>query len=118
MTPATSSPARSAPVFAALGDPTRLRLVERLGRHGPASITALTAGTALTRQAVTKHLGVLAAAGLVHDERRGREHLWALDAAPLRDAAEWLEQYRVEWESRLDRLEAFLAEPSDPKDTP
>lgn len=116
MTPAAT--VRRAPVFAALGDPTRLRLVERLGREGPASITTLTAGTPLTRQAVTKHLAVLAAAGLVHDERRGREHLWALDAAPLRDAAEWLEQYRVEWEDRLDRLEDFLAASPEPKDEP
>lgn len=63
----------------------------------------------MTRQALTKHLEVLADAGLVRDYRRGRERVWALEAAPLREVAEWLEQYRVLWEERLDRLEAFLA---------
>lgn len=106
MTPAPAT--RRAPIFAALGDPTRLRIVDRLGRAGPASITTLTRGTSLTRQAVTKHLAVLAEAGLVHDARRGRERVWALDAAPLREVAEWVEQYRAQWEDRLDRLEAFL----------
>lgn len=115
---ASPASARRAPVFAALGDPTRLRLIERLGRGGPASITALTEGTALTRQAVTKHLGVLAAAGLVRDERRGREHRWALEPATLRDAAGWLEQYRAEWEARLDRLDAFLQSPDPQEPTP
>ena len=105
----TSSAARPAPVFAALGDPTRLRLVDRLRREGPSSTSALRSGTPITRQAVTKHLEVLAEAGLVRDERRGRERVWALEAAPLREVAEWVEQYRALWEERLDRLEAFLA---------
>jgi DNA-binding transcriptional ArsR family regulator len=106
-----------ATIFSALGDPTRLQLVERLGKQGPTSITALTEGMEMTRQAVTRHLEVLAAVGLVHDVRRGRERLWELDPAPLHEAAGWLEQYRAEWESRFDRLEAFLAspEPQEPE---
>src|ERR1700682_4254371 len=70
---------RAAPVFAALGDETRLALVARLSSEGPLSITRLTAGSAVTRQAVTKHLDVLATAGLVSDVRRGRERLWELE---------------------------------------
>lgn len=113
MTPST----RPAPIFAALGDPTRLQLVDRLGRRGPASISALTRGTAMSRQAVTKHLRVLADAGLVADTRQGREHVWALRAAPLREVAEWVEQYRAQWEERLDRLESYLATlPPEPQD--
>lgn len=95
-------------VFAALGDPTRLRIVERLHEVPELSIHGLTEGTSLTRQAVTKHLRVLAAAGLVRDVRRGRERMWALDGAPLRDVAAWVETYRRHWEDRFDRLDAFL----------
>lgn len=114
MPPAPAS--RRAPIFAALGDPTRLRIVDRLGHGGPASISSLTRGSALTRQAVTKHLAVLAEVGLVHDRRRGRERLWALDPAPLRELAEWIDQYRAQWEDRLDRLEAYLQ--TLPEETP
>ena len=70
---------RAAPVFAALGDETRLGLVARLSSEGPLSITRLTAGSAVTRQAITKHLYVLAMAGLVSDVRHGRERNWELE---------------------------------------
>ena len=78
--------AYAAPLFAALGDATRLALLDRLGTGGPQSITRLTAGSAVTRQAITKHLQVLAGAGLVHDTRRGRERIWALDTSRLDEA--------------------------------
>ena len=68
-----------APIFAALGDETRLRIVLRLADEGPQSITRLTEGTAVTRQAITKHLVVLADAGIVRGKKRGREHLWEVE---------------------------------------
>ncbi|MEQ1508641.1 MAG: metalloregulator ArsR/SmtB family transcription factor, partial [Myxococcota bacterium] len=73
----------AAPLFAALGDDTRLRLLADLGAGGPQSITRLTAGTTVSRQAVTKHLHVLADAGLVRGVRRGREQLWAVERRRL-----------------------------------
>lgn len=108
-------PARTAPVFAALGDPTRLRLLTRLGR-GEASLSTLAAGTGMSRQAVTKHLDVLARAGLVHDTRRGRERRYCADAAPLAEAADWIATWRAEWETSFDRLAAYLE--TLPKDPP
>src|SRR3989442_13854672 len=77
---------RAAPVFAALGDETRLSLVARLSSDGPLSITRLTAGSAVTRQAVTKHLDVLAMAGLVSDLRRGRERIWGVELEQMEPA--------------------------------
>src|SRR5260370_14828278 len=74
---------RAAPVFAALGDETRLALVGRLSSHGPLSITRLTAGSAVTRQAITKHLDVLATAGLASDVRRGRERACELEVEEI-----------------------------------
>jgi DNA-binding transcriptional ArsR family regulator len=97
--------------FAALGDPTRLRLVERLHAAPALSITLLTAGTELTRQAVTKHLEVLREAGLVRDVKQGRERVWMLDGAPLQGMWTWLQRYRGHWEPRLDRLASFVEEP-------
>ena len=74
-----------APVFAALGDETRLRIVSRLVDGRARSITALAAGEPVTRQAITKHLRVLQDAGLVRSERRGREQLWELERARLEE---------------------------------
>lgn len=98
-------------VFAALGDVTRLQLLDRLRGGQARSITTLSAGTSLTRQAITRHLEVLADAGLVRDEKHGRERLFSLDPAPLAVVAEWADQFRRQWDDRLDRLEAFLGEP-------
>lgn len=95
-------------LFAALGDDTRLRLLDRLRAFPELSTSSLASGTDLTRQAVTKHLEVLAQVGLVRDTRRGRERVWRLDAAPLRGVAAWAEAYRDAWEGRFDRLEAYL----------
>ena len=106
----TTGPADAAPLFAALGDETRLALLDRLGASGPQSITRLTAGSAITRQAITKHLHVLADAGLVHDVRRGREHIWELDADRLDEARRSLDQIARQWDEALARLKAFVEE--------
>jgi DNA-binding transcriptional ArsR family regulator len=102
--------ARAEPVFAALGDETRLALVARLCAGGPQSITRLTAGSAVTRQAITKHLETLAAAGLVHDVRRGRERIWELDTDRLGEARRWLDQISKRWDEALERLKKFVEE--------
>src|SRR5580700_7830871 len=81
----------SAPVFAALGDETRLRLVSRLCDCGPMSITSLTAGSNVTRQAITKHLRVMQHAGLLRGKRHGRESVWQLDRRRLEDARGYLD---------------------------
>lgn len=98
----------SAPVFAALGDPHRMVLVSRLSRRGPLSITHLTEGTTITRQAVTKHLRVLEAAGLARSEKSGRETVWALDQRPLAKAREHLDLISRQWDDALERLRAFV----------
>ena len=100
----------SVPVFAALGDPTRLRLVARLGTEGPLSIARLTDGTDVTRQAVSKHLRVLAGAGLARGVRRGREQLWRIEAAPLDEARRSLERISQGWDEALGRLKAAVEE--------
>lgn len=99
---------RHAAVFAALGDPTRLRLVAALCTGGALSIAQLTAGTTITRQAVTRHLHVLADAGLVRDTRLGRERRWAFEPAPLEAARRSLEQVAQQWDQALERLRASV----------
>jgi DNA-binding transcriptional ArsR family regulator len=107
---AAASLARAAPVFAALGDPTRLALVGRLCADGPLSITGLTASAAVTRQAVTKHLSVLAAAGVVRDGWRGRERIWEIEKGSLEAARRCLDGISRQWDSALDRLRQFVEE--------
>jgi DNA-binding transcriptional ArsR family regulator len=104
----TADPADAAPLFAALGDETRLALVDRLCAGGPQSITRLTAGSAVTRQAITKHLHILADAGLVHDSRRGRERIWELDVERLDEARRYLDQIAQQWDAALVRLKRFI----------
>jgi DNA-binding transcriptional ArsR family regulator len=99
---------RSAPVFAALGDGTRLRLVSRLIAEGPASITRLTEGAGVTRQAVTKHLRVLEGAGLARGVRRGRERQWELQPEQLQEARRALDVISRQWDEVLLRLRAFV----------
>lgn len=105
---AARSWASSAPLFAALGDATRLGVVARLCRDGPLSITELAADSRVTRQAVSKHLRVLADVGLVKSERTGREHVWRLEPEGLGEAHRCLEQISREWDARLERLRAFV----------
>lgn len=103
--------AHAAPVFAALGDATRLTLLVRLGSSGPQSIARLAAGSAVTRQAVTKHLHVLDEAGLVHGARRGRERIWQVDTARVSEAGRFLDAISRRWDERLDRLTKFVEAP-------
>jgi DNA-binding transcriptional ArsR family regulator len=106
----TAGLAYAAPLFAALGDETRLALVARLCSGGPQSIARLTTGSAVTRQAITKHLDVLAGAGLVHDLRRGRERIWELDTDRLGEAGRHLDQISKQWDHALARLKKFVEE--------
>ncbi len=106
--PRTQVLQRSAPIFAALGDPTRLRLVAALCAGGALSIAQLTAGTAVTGQAVTKHLEVLAGAGIVHDIRHGRERLWELQPSRIDEARRSLEAIAAQWDQALARLKSFV----------
>lgn len=99
---------RGAAVFAALGDRTRLRLITRLGEEPRSSISRLTEGTTLTRQAVTKHLRVLRKAGLVRDVRRGRERLFEVRPGSIEDARRALETMSRQWDAALARLKAFV----------
>jgi DNA-binding transcriptional ArsR family regulator len=95
-------------VFAALGDKTRLDLVARLCAAGPLSITRLTAGADVTRQAITKHLNILAGAGLVKDLRVGRERLWEVETRQLDEARRCLDQISSQWDEALGRLKMVV----------
>lgn len=96
-----------APVFAALGEPTRLKLVALLCAGGAFSISQLTATTDISRQAVTKHLKVLADAGLVRDVKSGRERLWQLEPGQIEEARRTLDIIGREWESTLRKLKHY-----------
>ncbi|MBA3948227.1 MAG: helix-turn-helix transcriptional regulator [Herpetosiphonaceae bacterium] len=104
----TADQSDAAPLFAALGDETRLALVDRLCAGGPLSIARLTAGSTVTRQAITKHLQILAAVGLVHDRWHGRERIWELDTARLDEARRRLDQISQQWDEALNRLKRFV----------
>lgn len=95
-------------MFAALGDETRIRLVSRLCEGGPMSITKLTEGSDLTRQAITKHLRVMEGAGLVRASRRGRESVWTLEPGRLEDVRRYLDTISQQWDAALDRLKRFV----------
>jgi DNA-binding transcriptional ArsR family regulator len=97
-------------VFTAIGDPTRRLLLERLRGSEPLSLSELSAGLPITRQAVTKHLESLRQAGLVRVRRVGRELLHELESAPLKNVDDWLAPYAGAWDARLARLEAHLEE--------
>jgi len=98
----------SAPVFAALGDETRLRLVSRLCEGGPQSIVKLTEDADVTRQAVAKHLRVLADAGVVRGRRAGRESVWEIEPDRLEAARECLDLISARWDAAIERLRAFV----------
>jgi DNA-binding transcriptional ArsR family regulator len=99
-----------ASVFAALGDETRLSMLTKLCNGKPQSISRLTTGTTLTRQAVTKHLRVLADAGVVRCTRLGRESLFALEPKPLEELRAYLDQVSKQWDDALARLKSFVEE--------
>jgi len=108
--PTKRSLTSAALMFAALGDPTRLMLVRQLSEGGPASISALAEQQDMTRQGVTKHLQVLAGAGIIGGERRGREHVWAINPARLADAQRHLAAIARGWDDALARLKGHLGE--------
>jgi DNA-binding transcriptional ArsR family regulator len=108
--PPRSSPRTPAPVFAALGDENRLRLLARLSRGEPMSISRLTAGSGITRQGVTKHLRVLAGAGLVRSSRQGKESLWRLERRRLEEARRSLDLISRQWDEALSKLQMFVEE--------
>lgn len=100
--------AGSAPVFAALGDETRLQVVSRLCNEGPLSIVRLSSNTGVSRQAVSKHLRVLEDAGLVRSSKEGRENVYTLEPRALIEAKRWLDTISLEWDHTLERLRAFV----------
>jgi DNA-binding transcriptional ArsR family regulator len=107
----SSLPARGgahAPVFAALGDGTRLALVAKLSGGQPCSISQLTKGSRLTRQAITKHLRVLESVGIVHSVHAGRESLFEFDPTPIEEMREYLDFVSEQWDHALARLKSFI----------
>jgi DNA-binding transcriptional ArsR family regulator len=107
---AAASLSEAAPVFAALGEATRLALVARLCAEGPLSIARLSEGTAVTRQAITKHLLTLERAGVVQGMRSGRERIWELETRRLEKARRCLDQISDQWDAAIARLRAFVEE--------
>jgi len=105
---ARSGARRSASVFAALGDETRLRLLARLSRDGPQSITNLASETKVTRQAVTKHLRRMERAGVLRAMRAGRESRWEVEPASLDAAGQYLRAISDQWDAALARLKRFV----------
>ena len=100
--------ADAAPLFAALGDPTRLRLVARLSQEGPLSISRLAEGGGVSRQAIAKHLRLLEEAGLVEGTRAGREHVFELRPRRLAEIHRHLERISTQWDRALDRLRRLV----------
>ena len=100
----------AAPVFAALGEATRLTLVAKLCTEGPLSIARLSEGTGVTRQAITKHLHTLAHAGVLRGTRSGRERIWEVETRRLEKARRCLDQISDQWDAAIARLQAFVEE--------
>ena len=96
------------PLFAALGDETRLRLVRRLGQGPALSVAQLSEGLPVSRQAVSKHLRILQGAGLVTPTKRGREQLYVLEAGRVDDARVFLDGISAGWDRALERLRALV----------
>ena len=97
-------------LFAALGDPTRLMLVRQLSQGGPASISVLAEQQDMTRQGVTKHLQVLAAAGIIDGSRQGREQVWTLNPKRLAEARRHLDVIAAGWDEALERFKKLVEE--------
>ena len=95
-------------VFMAVADPTRRSMLTRMRVEGPLSIKQLAAPLSISRQAVTKHLDILHACGLVRVRRAGRGRLHCLASSPLKEVENWLEPYAREWDERLSRLQRHL----------
>lgn len=95
-------------MFAALGDPTRLRVVGRLSSEGPLSISALSLDAGVTRQAITKHLRALSDAGVVRDRWQGRERIFELEPRRLALARRYLDLVSMQWDAAIGRLKTFV----------
>ncbi len=108
--PSDTGAARAGAVFDALGDPTRRAVLEAVATSGPVTATELAQRFPVSRQAVQKHLGALAAADLVTAERSGRDVRYRLTPAPLDGAAAWLTEVGGRWDARLERLRASLTD--------
>ncbi|MGV0814018.1 metalloregulator ArsR/SmtB family transcription factor [Mycolicibacterium boenickei] len=104
----TAAVADRAPLFDALGDPNRLRIVTRLCEGGPCSTVQLTQVIPVTRQAATKHLLLLEAVGLVTSDRKGRERIWRIQPEPLAEASEYLTALSRRWDRAIDRLRSYV----------
>ena len=99
---------KTAPMFAALGDPIRLRMVSRLCAEGPLPTVQLQQGTNVSRQAITKHLYLLEESGLVKSERVSRDRLWRIEARQLKKIQAYLDQISAQWDAALERLRGFV----------
>jgi len=99
---------KQVPIFAALGDPTRIMLIQKLSDGSRESISALSEGSRITRQAITKHLNVLQKAGLVRAERDGREMLFQLSPGKIDDARKSLDGISRQWDVALAKLKRFV----------
>jgi len=100
--------AEAALLFAAFGDETRLAVVRQLSLCGPASISTLAQNFGISRQGVTKHLQLLAQAGVIRGEREGREHIWTLEPDRVAEAQQCLEQVGRGWDNALARLKSHI----------
>jgi DNA-binding transcriptional ArsR family regulator len=98
----------TAPLFDALGDPNRLRIVSRLCDGGPCSTSEVTQVVPVSRQAATKHLLLLEAVGLVSSHRQGRERIWRMRPEPLAEASQYLTTLSKRWDRAIDRLRAYV----------
>jgi DNA-binding transcriptional ArsR family regulator len=99
-----------APLFDALGDPNRLRIIVRLCELGPSSTSQVSGVVPVTRQAASKHLALLESAGLVTSSRRGRERVWTVQTEPLALASDYLTQLSRRWDAAVERLRAYVEE--------
>ena len=106
----STSAVERAPLFDALGDPNRLRIITRLCDGGPCSTTEVTTVVSVSRQAATKHLLLLEAVGLVSSKRHGRERIWRVQPKPLTEASEYLAALSQRWDRAIDRLRAYVEE--------
>jgi DNA-binding transcriptional ArsR family regulator len=105
-----AKPQSRVPLFVALGDETRLSLVAKLCGGQPYSISQLTRGSKLTRQAITKHLRVLESVGIVHSVRSGRRSLFEFDPDPIGELNKYLNFVSEQWDRTLSRLRSFVEE--------
>ena len=104
----TSRRTKMTPLFAALGDPVRLAMVDRLCRDGPLPTIRFKQDTPVSRQAVTKHLRMLEDAGLVQSQRVGRDRLWQIEKRQLTEVRRYLDQIAAQWDATLERLRRFV----------